>query len=67
MGIPTVVVTTTEFRRLTDQVATTLGRPDLRIIEVGHPLGGTPESVVLTWADAAVERTIALLTDLSDP
>jgi hypothetical protein len=57
-----VVVTTTKFRSLTDQVARSLGRPDLRILEVDHPLGGTDEATVIAWADAAVERTIALLT-----
>ena len=62
-GVPTVVVTTTKFRALTDQVARSLGRPDLRILEVDHPLGGTDEATVRAWADAAVERTIALLTE----
>ena len=57
-----MIVTTTKFRPLTDQVAASLGRTDLRIIEVDHPLGGTDEATVLSWADAAVERTIALLT-----
>lgn len=56
------MVTTTKFRALTDQVAASLGRPDLRILEVGHPLGGTDKATILKWADAAVERTIALLT-----
>lgn len=57
-----MILTTTRFRTLTDQVATTMGLPDLRVIEVGHPLGGTDETTVRSWADAAVERTIALLT-----
>tara|TARA_B100000945_G_scaffold68447_1_gene51656 strand:+ start:7510 stop:7722 length:213 start_codon:yes stop_codon:yes gene_type:complete len=62
LGIPTVVVTTREFRSLTDQVAASLGHPDLRILEVGHPLGGTKEETILEWADDAVEATIQLLT-----
>ena len=62
LGIPTVVVTTCEFRSLTEQVAASLGHPDLRILEVGHPLGGTKEETVLEWADDAVEATIQLLT-----
>ena len=36
MGVPTVVVTTDQFRRLTDQVATSLSRPDLRIVQSFH-------------------------------
>ena len=48
---------------LTDQVAASLQRPDARIIEVDHPLGGTDEATVRDWADGAVEATIALLTE----
>jgi hypothetical protein len=56
------VVTTTKFRALTDQVAMSLGQPDARILEVGHPLGGTDEATVVAWADAAVEEALRLLT-----
>lgn len=56
-----MVVTTTRFRALTDQVATTLGQPDARILEVAHPLGGTPEADVRAWADGAVEDALRLL------
>ncbi len=56
------MVTTTKFRTLTDQVAASLGQPDARIIEVDHPLGGTDESIVEDWADAAVEEALRLLT-----
>ncbi|MDG1846148.1 MAG: hypothetical protein P8J01_07085 [Acidimicrobiales bacterium] len=62
MGKPTVVVTTEKFRFFADQVATSLGHPNLRILEVGHPLGGTEEETILRWADEAVEATIQLLT-----
>jgi hypothetical protein len=34
---------------------------DLRILVVGHPLGGTDTETVLAWADAAVESTMRLL------
>ena len=57
-----MIVTTTKFRRLTDQVAATMGLPDARIVEVAHPLGGTDAATVAAWADAAVEETIRLLT-----
>jgi hypothetical protein len=57
-----VIVTTTNFRVLTDQVASSLGQPDARILEVPHPLGGTEEATVLAWADAAVEQAVRLLT-----
>jgi hypothetical protein len=32
------------------------------VLEVDHPLGGTDEATIIAWADAAVDRTIALLT-----
>jgi hypothetical protein len=57
-----VIVTTTKFRALTDQVAASLGQPDARILEVGHPLGGTDVATVEAWADAAVEEALRLLT-----
>ncbi len=57
-----MVITTENFRKLTGQVATSLGHADLRILTVGHPLGGTSEEIVRQWADNAVEETINLLT-----
>jgi len=55
-------VTTTKFRMLTDQVATSLGQADARIVEVAHPLGGTDEATVEAWADEIVEEALRLLT-----
>lgn len=60
-GVPTVVVATSKFRRLTEQVAAGLDAPDIRILEVPHPLGGTDEATIEGWADAAVDPTLALL------
>lgn len=56
-----MVVTTTKFRALTDQVAASLGMPELRIVEVDHPLGGTSESTVQSWAPAAADAALDLL------
>ena len=56
-----MVVTTTKFRALTDQVAASLGMPELRIVEVDHPLGGTPEATVQSWAPAAADAALELL------
>ena len=58
-GVPTVVVTTTRFTELTATVARNL-RIDARTLIVDHPLGGTDEPTIVSWADAAVEATIAL-------
>ena len=57
-----MIITTENFRKLTEQVAASFGHADLRILTVGHPLGGTSEEIVRQWADDAVEETINLLT-----
>ncbi len=54
-------MTTTKFRMLTEQVAAGLDAPDTRIVTVAHPLGGTDEATILSWADAAVDEALALL------
>jgi hypothetical protein len=59
------VVTTTRFELLTDRVAANFGMPDARVLVVEHPLGGTDEATIERWADAAVERAVALLTDVA--
>ena len=51
-----MLVATTGFRDLAAEVAATLGLPGMRIVAVGHPLGGTDEATVIDWADAAVNR-----------
>ncbi|MEM9521181.1 MAG: hypothetical protein AAGA37_17815 [Actinomycetota bacterium] len=61
--MPTVVITTEQFRRLTDQVAASLGRTNLRIVETRHPIGGVDEATALAWADEVVEDVIAVLTE----
>ena len=57
-----MVITTQNFRELTQEVAASLGYANLRILTVGHPLGGTSQEVVREWADDAVEETINLLS-----
>ena len=55
-----MVVTTTKFRRLTKQVASSLGADDLRIVVVDHPLGGTDPQTVQSWAGEAADAAMAL-------
>ena len=57
-----MVVTTTKFLALTKRVAQNFGLPEARICTVEHPLGGTDEQTILSWADAAVDEIIALFT-----
>ena len=57
-----MVVATSKFRMLTDQVAKSLDAADIRVLEVPHPLGGTDDATILSWADAAVAATVELFT-----
>ena len=43
-------------------MAANFGMPDVRTVIVDHPLGGTDEQTIVSWADAAVERVVALFT-----
>ena len=61
-GTPTVVATTTRFVDLTRRVAAGFGVPDARVAVFPHPLGGTDDATIVTWADAAVDEVVALFT-----
>jgi hypothetical protein len=43
-------------------VVANFGMSGARILVVSHPLGGTDEATMREWADAAVDRSLALLT-----
>lgn len=62
LGLPTVVATTTHFVDLTRRVADGFGLPDARVVVFPHPLGGTDHATIRSWADAAVDDVIRLLT-----
>jgi hypothetical protein len=59
-GRPTIVVTTTRFRRVADMLAANLGLPRLRLLVLPHPIGGTDTDALLGWADAAVDAALEL-------
>ena len=61
-GRPAVVVTTTKFDPIARTMATSFGLPEARILVLPHPLGGTDEATLHTWADAATDRLIGLYT-----
>jgi len=61
-GRPAVVVTTTKFEPIARTMASSFGLPDTRILVLPHPLGGTDETTLQTWADAATDRLIGLYT-----
>ena len=61
-GRPAVVVTTTKFEPIALTMASSCGLPETRILVLPHPLGGTDEATLHTWADAATDRLIGLYT-----
>lgn len=61
-GRPTFVVTTTEFRPIAITMAEHFGLPDLRLVVLPHPIGGTDHETLARWADAAVDAALALCT-----
>jgi hypothetical protein len=61
-GRPAVVVTTTEFRPVAETMAQHFGLPDLRIVVLPHPIGGTDPDTLATWAQDAVDTVLSLCT-----
>jgi hypothetical protein len=61
-GIPTVLVTTTEFKHLTMQVLKALGLPQARVVTVQHPLGGIAPDAARARSGLIVEETLRLWT-----
>jgi hypothetical protein len=61
-GIPTVLVTTTQFRPVAAALAAATGLPEMRTLVVGHPIGGVDHDTLRDRADAACDDLIALLT-----
>jgi hypothetical protein len=64
-GTPAVVVTTTMFEPVAQTLSANFGLADTRRLVLPHPLGGTDEATLHLWADAAVDRLIALFTGRS--
>ena len=61
-GRPAVVVTTTEFQPIAATMAEHFGLPDLRVVALPHPIGGTAPDTLTKWADDAVDTVLALCT-----
>ena len=61
-GRPAVVVTTTEFRPIAATMAEHFGLPDLRVVVLPHPIGGTAPDTLTKWADDAVDTVLGLCT-----
>lgn len=61
-GVPTVVTTTTQFHPVATTLSASFGAPDTRLLVLPHPIGGTDEPTLQSWADAAIDHLIALFT-----
>lgn len=61
-GKPTVVVTTTKFEPIATTLAANFGLPETRKLVLPHPIGGTDEETLHSWADAATDQLISLFT-----
>ena len=59
-GVSVVIICTDEFTYMAKAQAEASGLPDLRILEIPHPITGVPETLVRQRAKEA----FPLLTDL---
>jgi hypothetical protein len=59
VGIPAVVVTTTQFEPVASTLSANLGLADTRRLVLPHPLGGTDEPTLRSWTDAAIDALVA--------
>jgi hypothetical protein len=60
-GRPTLVLATDAFVPLAQEIGASYGTTLERLLVVPHPLGATPEPVLLARADAAVDTALELL------
>jgi hypothetical protein len=61
-GIPAVVLGTDAFIALARSASASLGRPQLPVATVEHPIGGIDPAVVRAKADGIVDEVLAALT-----
>jgi hypothetical protein len=66
-GLPCVVVTTTMFEAVARTMARDFGMPNLRILVLPHPLGGTAPDRLDAWAQAALDDLEALFSPVEGP
>jgi hypothetical protein len=60
-GRPTLLLVTDAFVPLAHEVSAAYGAAPERLVVVPHPLGATPESVLLAHADAVVDAALNLI------
>ncbi len=60
--MPVATIASEEFESLGRAQLKMLGRANLPIIKVPHPIGGQPKAVVEKMADKIVEEVVEVLT-----
>jgi len=59
-GVPTVLVTTTQFEPVVDTLAANGGMPSIRKLVLDHPIGGTDHSTLDLRAGEAIDQVVQL-------
>jgi hypothetical protein len=67
MGIPSVVIVSTEFEALGRAFATSVGAPDYPFVVVPHPVATLADAKVRALAERFVDEVVGLLTNDGDP
>jgi len=61
-GIPAVLVGTEPFRHEALEQVRVLGMPDVRMVELAHPIQPLPPETVAALADGVLDEIVAALT-----
>ena len=61
LGLPAVLLCTTNFVHTARVMAQQLGRGDYPIIEIEHPIGRLGDDGIATRIDQALQKTVELL------
>lgn len=62
LGIPSVLVGTGPFRHEAEEQVRVLGMPDVRMVELPHPIQPLPAERVAAYADEVIEEIVRALT-----
>ena len=60
-GIPAVLVGTEPFRHEAEEQVRVLGMPDVRMVELPHPIQPLPPERVAAYADGVIDQIVRAL------
>ena len=61
-GIPAVLIGTEPFRHEAEEQVRVLAMPDVRMVELPHPIQPLPAETVAAYADQVIEEIVRALT-----